>query len=504
MQQNTHGYVTELEYTGHYYENQNPILLNYIAGLNGLNPVDKLQKFTYCELGCGKGVTLNVLADANPDSQFIGIDFNEEHIKAARQQAEDCNITNVRYFPVSFEQMQTLDLPDFDYITLHGVYTWVSPELRGHINAFLKRKLATGGLVMVSYNALPGKALEKILRDMMLTYAESQPVSLLEKTSHGIAYLDYLVQHQAPFFQQNPAAAKKVAAMKSKDMRYIAHEYFNQHWDPMYFAEVYKAMRGAGLQFAGQTEILLNYTNLAFPANLQQDFDKNPDRISLEIHRAFIMNEEFRRDVYIKSTPPQTQTTPVAKRFAYISLTDPDRFNDKIKAVSGIMELQGEIFKALVAQIYCHAQTIDQLLQQPALEQYSEEQITDALHKLLIGRQVRVAVPSPKPAKSLSKYNQTVMAQPTFDPVVLSSPVLGEGIAFNGLDILMLKGSQQQDLEAGINYVISVLTQAGKCLLDKKGEKIEQPEALKAAVKQHLEQAKNSIQPLMQGLGILP
>ncbi|WP_051906495.1 class I SAM-dependent methyltransferase [Methylomarinum vadi] len=509
MQQNTHGYVTELDYVGNYYDFQSPVLLNYIAGLNGMNPPDNLQNFDYCELGCGKGVTLNLLADANPDSHFIGIDFNESHIQAARQQAEDCDIKNVRYFPYSFDQLDQKDLPEFDYIVLHGVYSWISPELRGHIVNFIRRKLKPGGVVMVSYNALPGKALDKILRDMMLTYANTQDVSLLEKTSHGISYLDYLAQHKAPFFQQNPKAIDKVALLKKQDMRYVAHEYFGEHWNPLYFSDVYKEMQTAGMQFAGQTEIMANYANLAFPSGFQDQFNQSSDRISLEIHRDFILNNGFRRDVYIK---PHTSTgqqdlslDQLLQRFAFVSLVSPDKFNFDIKTVSSVMKLHGDIYKQLVDLLYGQAQSLNQLMQHPAMQPHTVEQVADALQKLLIGNEMRIALkPTTNQSEGrLSLLNQQKLRKMNGGQIWLSSPVLGAAVAVNELDMLLFKASQEFSGDDAARNVVDQLHKRGKKLVDENGNAIDSDESRKKYVAELLEQTRRHFIPCLQGLRVI-
>ena len=38
---------------------------------------------TYCELGCGYGLTTLILAASNPQMSFVGVDFNPTHIVAA-------------------------------------------------------------------------------------------------------------------------------------------------------------------------------------------------------------------------------------------------------------------------------------------------------------------------------------------------------------------------------------------------------------------------------------
>lgn len=76
-------YVTDVPYTWSFFNYQSPELLSFVARLNGYNAPRMDTAFTYLDLGCGNGVTANLLADAMPSSQFYGCDFNAEHIENA-------------------------------------------------------------------------------------------------------------------------------------------------------------------------------------------------------------------------------------------------------------------------------------------------------------------------------------------------------------------------------------------------------------------------------------
>ena len=59
----------------------------------------------------------------------------------------------------SFEDFaRRTDLPPFDHIGLHGVWSWISDRNRTVIVGFIQRKLKPGGVLYVGYNALPGRA----------------------------------------------------------------------------------------------------------------------------------------------------------------------------------------------------------------------------------------------------------------------------------------------------------------------------------------------------------
>lgn len=121
-------------------------------------PVGAGEPFAYCELGCGVGETALTIAAANPRAQVWGFDFNPAHIARGRALAEAGGVGNIRLEEASFEELaggQSGDLPMFDYIAAHGVWSWVSAENRRHIVAFVAKYLKPGGLFYVTYNALP-------------------------------------------------------------------------------------------------------------------------------------------------------------------------------------------------------------------------------------------------------------------------------------------------------------------------------------------------------------
>src|SRR5262245_9196210 len=60
---------------------------------------------TYCELGCGYGLTTLVLAAANPQMSFVGVDFNPIHIVAARALSESARLHNIRFVEASFDEL---------------------------------------------------------------------------------------------------------------------------------------------------------------------------------------------------------------------------------------------------------------------------------------------------------------------------------------------------------------------------------------------------------------
>ena len=301
-------YITDVEYIDNYYPHQAPALMSYIAALNGYAGPRLDREFTYCELGCGRGLTSIALAAMHPQAQFHACDFNEAHVRFANALATAGKLANLKVVNRGFGAMLKEKLPKFDYITLHGVWSWVPDEVRAEILAFIKAKLKPGGLAMVSYNALPGWAHLQPIRHMMQTYAASLPGDSIERARQALGYVRHLADNQAAFFTMNPAAAEHLKSIGKSDIRYVAHEYMTPHGDPFYFPQVCTAMAGAGLAFAGNMGPEENYAELAVRKELLPLINTAPTRVVLETHRDFIANTRFRRDLY--AAAPEVARAP--------------------------------------------------------------------------------------------------------------------------------------------------------------------------------------------------
>src|SRR5580700_1215041 len=148
------GYLTDVAYVRQFSKELSPALLRAAAALNGFAP-PPAEELDYCDLGCGTGDTTNTLAAAHPRARFVGIDFNGRHVAFARDLADRGGLTNVRFLERDFGDLAGEALPDFDYVAAHGVMSWIAPETRAKVLDFAAARLKPGGILYVTYNALP-------------------------------------------------------------------------------------------------------------------------------------------------------------------------------------------------------------------------------------------------------------------------------------------------------------------------------------------------------------
>ena len=139
------GYVTDVAYTNSFFRELSPAWLNHVAVSSGAHPRPLEEAFTHLDLGCGLGQTSIVLAGCFPQGRFFGVDFNPAHIDTARHSAAKLGLDNVRFIERAFEELLEVELPEFDFITLHGIYSWINDDARRAVQRFIYARLKPGG-----------------------------------------------------------------------------------------------------------------------------------------------------------------------------------------------------------------------------------------------------------------------------------------------------------------------------------------------------------------------
>lgn len=296
------GYVTDIEYSDGFYAAQSPPHLALAATLNGVEPPDLGGPFTACELGCGKGQTALVFAAVNPQAEFHAIDFHPGHIAHARNRAEQAGLRNIQFHEYSFDELtgpRGATLPMFDVITMHGVWSWIAPKLQDAIIAFINARLKPGGLVYVSYNAMPAwnpvVPLQWIIKELADAARSRSDVAITKVLTQLQQLADTNVLPKK--FHDG---IKRIKDTADRLLQYVAHEYLNEHWQPVYHADVARAFAGAKMTFAASTELLKNFYNLALTEDQRKVLADIPSDELRETLKDFCTDHWFREDVFVR------------------------------------------------------------------------------------------------------------------------------------------------------------------------------------------------------------
>ena len=296
----TQGYVTDVLYTEHFFRELAPAWLNYVAVLNGCQPRPLDPGFTYMELGCGLGQTVTLLAGAHPQGRFYGVDFNPAHVDWGRRYAAAAGIRNVEFLERSFLDLGASEVPECDFIVLHGVYTWVGPQVRAGIQRIIRERLKPGGLVYNSYNCLPGWAADSPLQKLVYETARHLTGDASQRTQAALKSIQELAGAKFGYFTATPTAGKMAAKMAERNANYLAHEFLNEYWTPFYSADVADEMANAKLNFVGSATLAENHIELLGSEELQAKVKAQPTQRLRQLFQDVAQNQRFRRDVFVR------------------------------------------------------------------------------------------------------------------------------------------------------------------------------------------------------------
>lgn len=350
------GYVADVAYTLGYYRELAPTFLNFACVINGVAAPDPDKPLRYCELGCGRGYGTILLAAANPNSQFVGVDFNPAHVAEARSLAKRAGIANVTFLEMSFGDAAASprpELADFDIVALHGVYTWIMPDVKKQILDFVREKLVSGGLVYVSYNCMPGWApvgpMQRLLKEVD-ERSTRQSVAVIDE---GMDLLKQLVDHSSAFIAHNPTIKTRIEKMGKQDKVYLAHEFLNSGWQPIYITDAMNDFATAKTTYVGSASIAENRPDLSAPRDLIPLIRNAPDIGMQELLKDYAVNKQFRRDIYVKG--PQRLNAREQRQklgemiFIKTQMSDsvPDKFQLPIGELKPKPEMMTELMKGI-------------------------------------------------------------------------------------------------------------------------------------------------------------
>jgi len=265
------------------------------ALLFGLEPPD-LARVRVLELGCADGGNLIPMASELPEGRFLGIDLSPRQIEEGRRHLANLGIGNVDLRAMSILDVDA-GLGEFDYIVVHGVFSWVGPEVREKILAICRTHLAPRGVAYVSYNAYPGWHQREMLREMMLyrTRGEADPY---RATEQAVGLLDFLAEavpaDDAPHSLFLKGRREHLAQFRGKPS-YLIHEYLERSNTPFYFHQFMAMAARHGLQYLADAEIEPAEIESLPPAVAARLRALSGDRLELEQNLDFLRNRTFRR-----------------------------------------------------------------------------------------------------------------------------------------------------------------------------------------------------------------
>jgi SAM-dependent methyltransferase len=505
----TSGYVSDIGYTFGYYTELNPLRSKLALLKSGI----KYPEFTTaCELGFGQGISTNIHAAASECSWF-GTDFNPAQAGFAQELAKVSG-SGASLYDEAFEDFcNRPDLPDFDYIGLHGIWSWISEKNREVIVDFARRRLKVGGVLYVSYNTMPGWAAFAPMRKLMTQHAEiigSEGKGIVDRIDGSLAFSEELLKTNPIFLQANPQIADRIAKLKDENRHYLAHEYFNLDWHPMHFSEMLSSLESAKVGYACSADYLDQLDSINFTQDQLILLNSIPDMMLRQSIRDFMMNTQFRKDYWIKGVrrQPYFDQLEAIKDESVILCNLREEVPLKIVCGLGEANLAENIYSPILDFLSDNKEhSIGDILEAVQNKDIQLVQVVEAL--ILLGHSSKInsvqKQQTPKMLESCGRLNNYLMglSRSKGDQDHLASPVTGGGIQVSRLEQLYLLG-----LQSGIettadlaSYTWNLLNTQGQKVL-KEGKALETPEQNIAEIESQISVFKGKRLEILRNLKI--
>lgn len=498
----SHGYTTDIEYTPGFYRELAPSTLQLALLLKGVRP-PSLSSFSYCELGFGQGLSLNILAAAHPNGDFWGTDFNPSHAANARNLADSAGLSNLHVFDQSFDQFLEADLPAFDFICLHGIYSWISPENRKKIVQFIDRRLKFGGVVYISYNCLPGWAAAMPMRQLLAEHTARSSRPAVTRVANALDFAERLKEVGAGYFTRNPAVGERLAGLKKMPASYIAHEYMNKSWHPQYFSEVAAEMAEAKLSFVSSAHLSDHLDMVNFSAAGAEFLATIDDPTLRETTRDYMVNQQFRRDIFVKGptrlTPREQAECLGVLRFALV--TPRASIPTKATFPVGEVEFKAVHYGPILDLLADGMRSMDSLIRHLESRNITSRHIIQVLTILAgLGHVATAIEPDAAAMSGVGGLNRAIVTRSRLghEGVFLASPVIRSGVMVDQMEQFIL-AARGEGADPAV-FTWGILQSLGQRLV-KDGKTLETAEENLAELRIRVSLFEDRL-PTLQALGI--
>ena len=371
------GYIADVAYTSGVYLETAPTHLSTCALLAGVRPPDPGRPFRYLELGCGTGMGVGLLAAANPHAEFVGVDFNPAHVASASRLIAEAGLDNARVVEASFGDLaeaRAAEFGRFDYAVAHGVWTWVGPAAQGELVAALDRCVAPGGLVYMGYNNMAGWAGSLTLQRLISDHAARTPGDSVAKVRAAVRFALELraARPRGVDFSRLELQLKDTVDELDKApaglFAYLAHEYLNAHWRPVFPGDVAEALADAKLAYVGRADPFSVLPELGMTQAEAAAASAYADAVGSGRLADLLSPASFRQDLFMRGAEPLSpQRREAALRAVRLALAAPPGEESlTLEVPSGKLELDPVAYRPVIARLQAGPADAEELLAEVA------------------------------------------------------------------------------------------------------------------------------------------
>jgi SAM-dependent methyltransferase len=430
--------------------------IEHLACCAALNGVTTRREYTsYCDLGCGTGLTGYILAAANPAIKFTGIDIDDDALERARRRAASGGLDNCVY---TLPGEGHISRERFSVVFAHGIYSWVDSATRESLKQFFHNHIEDKGLLFLSYNLLPGWDCLSFIKQQFSSSLEESPDDPEQAARRALRRLIELRDAGALAFHHNQAAIGFVNYLVEMDNpQYTVQEFYGSDHQAFSFDAIHDAMRRCGLSYAADASMPENRLDLVIAESGLGLLAQCESAKELQPTKDLLQNRLFRRDIYIAGDPSHALGNPGGQALDSIMLgiygISPELPRRLSSFPGKSVDLNGDLVQRLEADYKHRRFCIRDLIEDDAVETGYDELLHDLLLLMTEGyigpfaRDFRQFSGREPGRVKIPRYNRVLMETPEEErhKIFVASPVVGSGMLISPQDCLLLRAFEHED-----------------------------------------------------------
>jgi len=465
------GYVTDIAYTTGWYREQSPSIVSLACLLGGvMSPMPSGDDpVSYLELGCGHGFGAMLLAASNPAWRVTAVDFNPAHIAVARDWAAEAGLTNVTFIEADLvtlaDDAAARSIPEADFVSMHGVWSWVPAAVRAGIVKLLRDKVRPGGAVHLSYNALPAWSSAVGMARLLRTVGRQQAARSDRQAEAGLKFIREMIAAEAVQLKGSNIVQVLMEKLDELPSIYLAHEYMNDSWAPCFMPDVAEALAGAKLEWVAAAKLIENFPVLTLSEEQRALVNRFDDPLLRELIKDHCLERLLRHDVFVRGArriSPQQRDAALMDLSIGINIRPKD-LPLEAEMPAGRAELNPNFYQPVVAALADGPRRVGDLLRLPEVE--GKRDNPAELVGILVGADLADPAlrPDSPPSPVAQRFNRVatrrlVWTEPLSRPLGAASHRMGMAAPARLLDLVVLDRTLEG--QGGIDDILRFLNQA--------------------------------------------
>lgn len=482
----------------------NPVFLSARALLRGLRPPRLDHPFVSCEVFAGQGLEATMSATVFPKAHFHVVSDSPASVALGREIARTAGVENVQHMLGGLEDLENLDIPPCDFLCLHDMHYLGGPEALARLKPFLQRCLAPGGLLSVSYQALPGMHDEMQVRLLLRQLTANGQGDLDNRLKIAVKQARTICK-TSRLSERLPQVDAMLERLERGMSSQMARELLHPDWQPLYFHQPLQTFQDAGLHYMGQAALHYDIPPLLMSAEKLEAYAPHDGTPTGEYLKGLLAAQTVRYDVYHNGAPQlkSVEHGLLLGGMQFARLTPPSQRLYEAPTPHGTVQLQPELVDPVYAALEQGSATYAQMLEAIPQQDNAPQLMHQVISMLVDAGQLHPMINMEEMPLRALFLDRVLLERFIVDNAYnfAMAPRLGGGmqLSWETQAMRLIEHSGVQSDEEAATFFLQQMENAGRQLLQE-GRPLEDPQLRQAQALRLWQEFRQETLPLLEFL----